>query len=593
MVLGGLVLLGLGLLATSHLLTARRQLVLGGNDLRASRQALTKRDDNAATAILDRADRHLVGAASSASSFPLGVTRFVPLLGSPARASATAARAGRNGVAAARSLVEASASFPTSASAAVDGHDLSAFHAAAVRSQAAVAEANARLDRADAELSGPAGAILPPVSGPARSMRAELAHSRTELAAAGRGMSLLDDLTSPMVDIRLLLLSQDSLELRPTGGYIGSYGVLHFANGTVKLEKYEATEDLPAANPPALPPEGLGLYLPKAWGLSNVNWWPDFATTAVAAKEMYKRQGGADVDGVLALTELATARLVGALGPLQLPDYAKPVVEAGFDTRVVFEVEQKVPADVPRKKFLVELANTLFGQLFDLPAAKLPAVTTAVGNSIGTGDIQLWFKDPARQRLIAGAAVAGRLPRTAGDFLMVVDANMAASKANLGVSKQVDYRVDREKDGRLVGHLRVQVDNAGARSTINPLYNSYLRVYVPAGSTLVAPDGHQAANPAIDGPFQVFTQPLVVQPEQQGVATFDYVLPEVVSNASTYRLTWVRQAGTPNDRLRVAVKGGSAQAHPGIRTLRFERQLGAEGLVGWLERRWIVTKLGL
>lgn len=593
LVVVALAVAGLALLGTSHLLSARRQLLAAATDLKASRGALTKRDDRAATVVLDRAARHLAGASAAARAFPLPLLRVVPLFGSPVRASATAARAGKDGVAAARSLVAASASFPTSASAGVDGHDLSAFHDAAARSQAAIADADARLAKADAALAGPAGAALPPVSGPARSMRAELATSRKELGAAGRGMSLLEDLTSSTTDARLLLLSQDSLELRATGGYIGSYGVLHFAHGTVKLEKYEATEDMPPPDPPARAPEGLGLYLPGPWRLSNVNWWPNFPTTAAAATDMFKRQGGGDVDGVLALTEFATARLVGALGPLQLPDYARPVVEDGFDARVVAEVEQKFPPDQPRKKFLIELANTLFGRLFSLPAAKLPAVTDAVRRSLGPGDIQLWFKDPARQRLVSGAAIAGALPKTDGDFLMVVDANMAASKANLNVTKQVTYRVDKDKNGRLVGHLRVEITNGGAKTSINPLYNSYLRVYAPAGSTLVNPDGHQASNPALDGPYQVFVQPLVVQPKETGVATFDYLLPDHVGAGGAYRLTWLRQPGTPDDRLRVEVKGASAQSDPAVKTLHFERNLDGKGLVKWLKQRWIVKELGL
>src|SRR4051812_14352348 len=77
-VIVSLAVVGLGLLATSPLLSARRQLLLAGSDLRASRGALTKRDDGGATAILDRADRHLAGAGLSAKGFPLGVLRVVP-----------------------------------------------------------------------------------------------------------------------------------------------------------------------------------------------------------------------------------------------------------------------------------------------------------------------------------------------------------------------------------------------------------------------------------------------------------------------------------------------------------------------------------
>ena len=214
-ILAGLALFLLGLLAVSHLVSARRQLLLVGSDLQASRQArrsgTTPRrrpSSTGPTGVLN-------GASASASSFPLGAVRGVPLLGSPARVSVTAVHAGREGVAAARTLVAASASFPTSASSAVYGHDLAAFHAAAAHSQAAVTEADQRLGRADVALAGPAGASLPFVSSPALAMRAELATGRKELGAVGGGLNLLADLTGPTADVWLLFLAQDTSSCAP------------------------------------------------------------------------------------------------------------------------------------------------------------------------------------------------------------------------------------------------------------------------------------------------------------------------------------------------------------------------------------------
>ena len=564
----------LGLLAAARLLDARQQLLLAGGDLRATRSALIKQDGRAG-ATVDRAQRRVARASASVSAFPLPVLRFVPLLGSPVRASVAAARAAQEGVAAARILVEASSSFPTSAGLAVDGRDLSAFHAAARRSQLALAEAEERLTRADAALAGPAGAALPQVSGPVRAARKELARSRQELATAGRGLSLLETLTSRSADVRLLVLGQDSLELRPTGGYIGSYGVLHFSRGTVELEKFEATEDLPAAQPAAVPPFELVRFLPKTWGLSNANWWPHFPASAATARDLFLRQAGGEVDGVLAITERATARLVGALGPLSLPSYPKPVTEEGFETRVVYEVELKRPLDQPRKKFLLELADVVFARIFDLPPERLPSVAGAVRRSLGTGDVQLWFADPALQGRLAGMVVAGELPRPEGDMLMVVDANIVASKANLEARKNVDYKVERDRKGRWVGRVRVEVRNEGVKSSINPLYGGYLRVYAPAGARLLHRHEGQVAQAATDGPFEVFSQLLVVDPGGTGVATFEYLLPERVGRDGRYHLTWVRQVGTPDDRLRVEVAGRRADVDPAGRELRLEQRLAS------------------
>ena len=571
--LATLVVAGVGLLVSSRLAGARTDLLLARSDLQASRRALSQRDDATARERLGRATARLRSAHAKATAGPVGLLGNIPLAGSPVRAAADAARGGLAAVAAGEAVVDASSSFPTSASAAVDGHDLAAFHAAAVRSQEAVSGAGHHLARARAALSGPAGAVLPLVSAPARAMRDEIDRGMRELDGAGRGLTLLADLTGPTTEARLLLLAQDSLELRPTGGYIGSYGVLHFSRGTVALEKYEATEDLPAPAPPANPPPDLARYLPRQWGLSNANWWPDFPTSAAAAGELFRRQGGGDIDGVLALTELASARLVGALGSLKLPSYAEPVVEEGFGRRIVHEVELKRPLDQPRKKFLVELSTAMFDRLFDLPADKLPAVTGAFRHSIAAGDIQLWFADPAWQRQLAGTVVAGALPRTDADFLMVVDSNMVASKANLDLRKEVHYKVERVSGGRLVGHVRVELRNEGRKTPINPFYGSYLRVYAPAGARLLGADDPQTAQRAVDGPFEVFSEQIVVDPEGNGVATFDYELPARVAAGGRYELTWVRQPGTPHDRLRVDVAGASAQSDPARRSLVVQRTL--------------------
>ena len=573
--MGALAVVGFLLLALSGLAEGRRTLLLARGNLSAARHALSQRDDAGAKGRLDRAAAQVASARASASSLPLRILSPVPLLGSPVRALSAATKAGGEGVAAGRVMAEASASFPTSASATVDGHDLSAFHNAATRSQQAVEVAGRHLATAADVLAGPSAAVLPPISKPAKAMRAEIEEGRRQLDGLTRGLSLLGDLTSPETELRLLLLSQDTLELRPTGGFIGSYGVLQFSRGTARLETFRATEDLVQPSPPLPGPEGLSGYLSRSWNLGNANWWPDFPTSAIAAADMFRRQGGGEVDGVLALTELATARLIGALGSLKLPSYAQPVVEEGFDLRAVYEVELKQPLDVPRKKFLIELSEVFFDRLFSLPADKLPAVADAVRRSISAGDIQLWFKDARRQDLMAGTETAGALPRTEEDFLMLVDANLTASKANLETTKQVDYHVERRPDGRLVGHVRVEVRNDGAASQINPFYNGYLRLYAPAGSELLESAGNLPVKRlSPDGGYEVFAQPAIVRPKESKVVTFDYLLPPSVGDGGPYRLTWFRQVGTFRDRLRVVAGGGSAEAGADRRTLTFERSIG-------------------
>jgi hypothetical protein len=593
----GAVAVVLVVIGLAHLVSARRALDLARSHLRAARQGMAEGNRAAASDDLDQAAAELHSASRSAGAFPLAILRPVPLLGSPSRAVGATAEAGLQGVAAGRAAVDALSAFPTAGGQQMRSDDLGAMHDAAEGGQRQLALASRHLGAADRSLSGPAGASLPQISGPARSIRDDLGQSRRSLASAQRGLALMTQLTAPDADLRILLLFQDTLELRPTGGYVGTVGILHLSHGRMTLEQHQASEDLPAPDPPIAPPEDLAPVLPGAWGVSNANWWPDFPTSARMAAELYARQGGGQVDGVLALTENTTRRLLDVLGPVNVPGYAEPVASDGFEDRVVHEVELKRPLDTPRKKFLTELAGVLFDRVTHVPAGELPAVARALDRSTAAGDIQVWFADPARQATLSGTVVAGQLPHTTGDFLMMVDANLSASKANEGLVKHATYRVRSASHGRVQARLQVVVQNKAPESAVNPYYNGFLRVYAPAQARLLGDRPDQGdEGVAASAPYRVFTQLLDVDPTRTQTVTFDYVLPSEVAPSGHYRLLWMRQAGTPNDSLDAVVGGRTVPVPADGRELRasttFRGSLGHQ-ITAWFRDRWVVRRLGL
>lgn len=585
----------LGISMAGSVRDARNELLDAQGELLAVRDSILARDDKATAERLARVEDHLEAARSAAHRFPLGLLAPIPLIGSPVKAMDDATDAGRQGVQASRVLVDAVAAFPTtSGKVGVEGRDLAPLHRAAIDTQAALAKARSHLIAAEGDLQGPAGSMIPLLSGPAEEVRAVVSDARSQLDGTERGLDLLAQLTDGASESRVLVVAQDSLELRPTGGFIGSYGVLSFSKGQVHLENYDSFEGLPAPEPPMDPPPVLAEFLPSWWGLSNVNWWPDFPTSAAKAREMFKRQGGGEVDAVLAITEHVMAKLVGVFGSVNVPGYEEPIVEEGFDQRVLYEVELKRPLDVPRKKFLVELSKEVFNRLFELAPQQLPAVADVLDKSVGAGDVQLWFADPKRQALLAGSAWSGALPEPRGDFLMVVDANLSASKANAELERDIDYEVHRDRDGVMWSELAIELRNEGTETWSNPLYNGYLRIYVPKGAKLLTTGGGAQRDEGVapDGPYQVFSTPIVVDPGGTEQLLFNYELPPSVS-ARDYHLTWVRQAGTPRDMLRARVDGREVIGSAENRTLTVEADLSGNGFMDMLRRRWIFRKLGL
>ncbi len=557
------------------------------------RAALARGHVDDALASFTTAERDLHRARAGAG-LPLSVLNPVPLLGSPTRAVRDTTAAGLHAVAAGRALVRAEDAFPLRGHQPLEGSNLAPLHQGALDARAPLETARRALTVAKAEMRGPAGASLPPLSGPARSALPVLDDTTRQLDTVRRGLDLLAGLTSPAADARILILSQDTLEARATGGFIGTFGVIHFAHGTVALERYSAAGQLSTPNPPMPVPANLAYWLRSPWELSNVNWWPDFPTTAAFAREMFRREGGGEVAGVVAITQELLGPLIAATGPVDVPGYAT-VTASGLEQRIIDEVELKEPEDKPKHKFLDLLSQQILDRLLHLPPAKVGDIASVLSRAAGTGDIQAWFLDPAEQEAVNGTTWQGALPRTDGDFLMIADSNMWKSKANKDLVRDVHYTVDRGKDGAFVGHVHAVYSNNGPpQPVVNPTYLGYVRLYVPEGARLVGNQkGIQDEGRAPDGPYHVFSAVVRADPKAQATLDVRYTLPASVARGGEYDLMWVRQVGASADHLTANVLGTSKIADPSARVLDMHTDLNPRGLRGWLHSRWFFRRLGL
>jgi len=150
------------------------------------------------------------------------------------------------------------------------------------------------------------------------------------LVAAGfDGLALLPELLGPDGERTYLLLAQNNEELRATGGFISSIGVLSLSRGlpgSVTFQDSYTIEnwDKPHPDPPEPLRKHMGLDL---WVTRDANWWPDYPTSARAVAALYTLNQERPVHGVVALDMTAAVRLVETLVPLALPDGTR--LEAG------------------------------------------------------------------------------------------------------------------------------------------------------------------------------------------------------------------------------------------------------------------------
>ncbi len=367
---------------------------------------------------------------------------------------------------------------------------------------------------------------------------------------------------------RYLVLTQDPAELRPTGGFLGTYAIVGFDRGRIVELRFRDTGplDFPFDYPWIDPPRELADYLlgPKQpWQFADANWSPDFPTSARDALRLYTNESGdGDLDGVLAITTFTIDELLKATGPIAVPGF-DTTVSPGETTMTVLE-RTRVPRTPGEnaKAFLFAFANSLVAAMLALPSQSW-------GDLVGTVEtlgrdrlLQAWFVDAADQAAVAGGGFSGAVRDDAGDFVYLVDSNVApVSKLNIVTTRSLDLDIRLDAVGNASNSLQVTWDNAvdsAAGDAIMALENvggrilgMYSRVVVPERSRVGAVSGGGAmplSDPAVvenEAGRMVIGAYLQVPPGSTSL-TYAWTSPyaaEADDEGGTYRLTIQKQPG--------------------------------------------------
>ena len=378
---------------------------------------------------------------------------------------------------------------------------------------------------------------------------------------------------------RYLVLAEDPAELRPTGGYEGTVGTVTFQNGQLTDHQFQDvyTLDLKPGIPFQQPPDALVNHLigNASWQLADANWSPDFPTSAQEALRLYSLESGdTAVDGVIALTTYAVDRILEVTGPVEVADYGV-TVKAGDVTLTALGLTRGVSSPTStRKEFLSALSSAVLDRLFSLPPEQWQGLLASFQQVSAQRLMLVWFKDPAANALVAGTPIAGAVRQDPGDYLSIVEANMApTSKYNLVVSRADTLQVALGANGDAGETLRMDWQNdsmkagepyASIRSySTSPdgYYGAYVRVLTPATSSLVSASG-QATDPITDPEAvtaeagrNAFGNYLLMAPGASNL-TYQWSVPAVATQAGglwTYQLTLQKQPAMSPEQLSVRV----------------------------------------
>ncbi|MCL4338376.1 DUF4012 domain-containing protein [Patescibacteria group bacterium] len=373
-----------------------------------------------------------------------------------------------------------------------------------------------------------------------------------------------------------LVLFQNSMELRPTGGFIGSFGLLAVDHGKIldfKIEDvYTADGQLKGHVDPPLP---IRKYMSQPnFFLRDSNFDPDFAASSIQAEFFLNKELGKSADGVIGFNLFVVQKILQTVGPVKLPDFNNDEINAeNFFFKAQYYSQNKFfPGSTQKRDFLTAMTNVLIDRLSSNKGFTMVDLLPVIKQSLDEKNLLLYSNDGQTQDLIEKQGWGGRTvevkclsnsttrevndlsnpDKCYPDYLSIIEANLGVNKANYFVSKSEAVEKKIGADGRIVTVLTLSYQNSSTPEIYsNDTYTNYIRVFVPVGSHLDSVTLNDVPMSANDVDLQNYELDkmsfgflIKIAPENKGIVKVTYTLPRPVTTAvSEYQLFFQKQGG--------------------------------------------------
>lgn len=362
---------------------------------------------------------------------------------------------------------------------------------------------------------------------------------------------------------KYVIFFANNMELRPGGGFIGSFGIIEIGNysiGEIKVyDIYDADGQLTVHLDP---PKPIAQYLGVPhWFFRDSNFSPDFFTNYQKALfYLEKTMKMTDFSGGILLTTTAVENILYAFNDLYLPDYKEHINAKNFYLKTQLYVEKKFfPGSIQKKTFLSSIVRQIQNNMNSVDIRQL---FSQIKKSFDEKQIVVFFEDQNFQALFDSNFWSGRViePKCTisanciTDYIFPYDANLGANKANFFINRFVNLKVKIDAEGRIGHLLSIQFKNdSPAEIFPTGYYRNYFQLLLPKNSILnqVTKDGvHVEDIDQLDDKYKQIGFLFELAPGGTIDIKINYQLNEPLKKgANIYQLVVQKQTGAKNSDL--------------------------------------------
>lgn len=363
---------------------------------------------------------------------------------------------------------------------------------------------------------------------------------------------------------KFLILWQNNSELRPAGGFLGSYALVEMKNGRIdnlsinsniyKMDdKFGYIRQIKA-------PEPLQSFInERFWTMHDANWSADFAQAARDVIWFYHEESSNKVDGVIAVNATVAQDLLSITGPITLDQYSLTLNEDNFFDVLHNQIEKKYYQDEENqlnnepKTILKDLYKTLLDNVEEKKYRR--QLYNLLKTELKEKQILFYFNNLYLEKTMAWLNWGGLVKETKNDYLYISNANLGGLKSSLDVDQKITMEVQKENE-QSNNELTIIRTHRGSGQWPHEENRNYMKIFVPQNSSLISAsmDGQDISSKVtISKEFNktVFGFWFSTLPQTSRKLIVSYQLPEKVSQNKQYRLFWQKQPGVIYDDLTV------------------------------------------
>jgi hypothetical protein len=269
----------------------------------------------------------------------------------------------------------------------------------------------------------------------------------------------------------LLVMFLNNSEMRPGGGFLGSYADVNLKNWKIESVKIlDINEPDNELNLKVIPPKPLWGIL-KSWKSADANWFFDFASSSekviyfLENSDFYKKDN-VNFEGAIAITPKFLSDILEIVGPIEINKNLS-LNSKNF----LYEIQKNIEEQRQNKENNPKNILSLFWEKLleknkNLTEEQKNGILNAIFSNLESKDIALYFKNKEFQSFFENFDFAGRQQKLApdffGDYLAIADANPGSGKSDIFIKRNVNFKIQILNEGILRNTLEIERKNTAS-----------------------------------------------------------------------------------------------------------------------------------